>query len=354
MPGAKHGGAARSRLMVVDLAATAPGWSLPEKAAERIRAESPPGWRIHFVSEPTISDGDGAAQPSDDALAAIANAEAYVGFGMPRPLFLAGKGLRWVHSAAAGVGSLLYPEMLESEVALTNSAGVHAIPIAEHVLGGVLHLLRGYDIAAEQQSESRWDEAPFVGDSTPVRELGDCRILIVGTGGLGSAIADRMTAFGASCIGARRNISRGAPRPFERVIPLDALDDELPRADVVVLAAPLTEETRGLLCARRLRLLPRHGIVANVARGGMLDEDALAELVRKGALRGAVLDVFESEPLAQTSPLWQLRSVLITPHVSAVSPLGYWRRELALLLDNWHRYDSGEPLLNLVDKRAGY
>lgn len=354
MPADSRGGASAPRLMVVDLEAASANWSLPDSAAERLRSESPPGWRLHFVTQPTISDGDGAEQPSADALAAIAEAEAYAGFGIPRTLFLAARRLRWVHSAAAGVGKALFPEMVSSDVLFTNSAGVHAVPIAEHVLGGVLNLLRGFDIASDQQRVSRWDKGPFVEASSPVRELGDCRVLIVGTGGLGSAVAERMVAFGARCTGVRRRTWLGAPRPFERVIPLEAVDDELPHADIIVLTAALTEQTRGLLSAERMRRLPRNAIVVNVARGAMLDEDALASLVGAGALRGAVLDVFDREPLAQTSPLWQLRSVLITPHVSAVSPLGYWRRELALLLDNWHRYHSGEPLLNLVDKRAGY
>jgi phosphoglycerate dehydrogenase-like enzyme len=152
----------------------------------------------------------------------------------------------------------------------------------------------------------------------------------------------------------RRRPERGAPPGFARVVGPDALDDELPRADVVVVAAPATGETRGLLTAARLDLLPAGAIVVNVGRGSLVDEHALVERVRDGRLRGAALDVFAEEPLPTANPLWGEPSVLITPHVAAVSPRRFWDRAMALVLDNWARYRAGEPLRNTVDKRAGY
>jgi len=137
-------------------------------------------------------------------------------------------------------------------------------------------------------------------------------------------------------------------------VTLDQLDDELPRHDVVVLAAPLTPDTKDLLTAARLDLLPPSAIVVNVARGAMLDEVALCDRITAGRLRGAVLDVFRDEPLASTSALWQVHQVLLTPHVSPVSPGRFWPRQLDLFLDNWRRYLAGEPLRNVVDKHAGY
>jgi len=138
------------------------------------------------------------------------------------------------------------------------------------------------------------------------------------------------------------------------VIALDHLEAELPNHDVVVLAAPQTAETDGLLTAARLDLLPASAIVVNVARGALIDEDALTIRLKNNRLRGAVLDVFRQEPLAPTSDLWQLRQVLLTPHVSPVSPGRFWPRQLDLFLDNWNRYSKGEPLRNVVDKQAGY
>jgi phosphoglycerate dehydrogenase-like enzyme len=342
------------RLLVLDLAATSRNWALPADAEQAIRDAAPRDWRIHTVGAPTSSDGDGAATPSREALESIVDAEVYFGFGITRPLFLAAERLRWVHSAAAGVRGALFAEMLESPVLLTNSAGIHAVPIAETVVGGLLYLLRGLDMAVDQQRDGRWDKSRFVATDSVLRELGDCRVLILGTGGIGSEVARRVAAFGARCVGVRRRPQRGAPAGFDRVVGLDSLDDELPAADIVVLAAPLTKETNAVLNAARIGRLRRGAIVVNVARGALLDEDALAAAVSAGRIRGAVLDVFRDEPLAVDSPLWQLRSVLITPHVSPVSPGRFWPRQLELFLDNWRRYVDGMPLRNLVDKRAGY
>lgn len=342
------------RLLVVDLMAQSRNWALTPEGARRICDATPEGWRVHMIGSLTSSDGDGPPQPSDEVMDAIEEAEVYFGFGIPRPLFLRAKRLRWVHSAAAGVGTALYPEMVASDVVLTNSAGVHAIPMAEYVVAGVLHFLRGLDIAGAQQRRSEWSKTEFVRVDAPLREMDTVRALIIGVGGIGGEAAKRLTALGARCTGVRRRVDAPVPDGFDRVVGLGALDSELPEHDVVVLAAPATDQTSGLLTAARLDLLTPSAIVVNVARGALLDEQALAERVGDGRLRGAVLDVFRDEPLASTSPLWQLRSVLLTPHISPVSPGRFWPRALDVFLDNWRRYVRGEPLRNLVDKRAGY
>ena len=347
-------GTGAERLLVADLAATSRNWSLTAPARARIERSMPRGWRVHFISAPTVSDGDGGSPPSTEVLDKVAGAEAYYGFGLSRAVFEAGKSLRWVHSAAAGVGAALFPEMVASDVVLTNSAGIYGRPIAQHVLGGVLHFLRSFDIAVDLQRQGKWDKQPFVGDESQVRELADCRVLVIGAGGLGSAIAESMAHFGAHCIGIRRHPDRPLPDGFERVAGPDGIDDELPEADVVVLSTPATPATRALLSAERIARLKRDAIVVNVGRGSLLDEGALATALAAGRVRGAVLDVFEKEPLAATSPLWQLRNVLITPHVSGVSPRWYWERQLDLFLDNWARFAEGRPMRNVVDKVAGY
>ena len=285
---------------------------------------------------------------------AIAEAEVYFGFGIPRVLFVEGKNLRWVHSAAAGVGSALHDEMRSSDVILTNSAGIHAVPIAEYAVAGILHFLRGLDVALDQQRQSKWDKAFFVAADAPLREMDSVRALIVGTGGLGGETAKRLTALGARCTGVRRRVELGPPPGFERVVSLAEFDDELPDHDVVVLAAPFTTETAGLMTAKRLDLLPPNAIIVNVARGALIDDEALVDRLQRGRLRGAVLDVFREEPLAATSPLWHLRQILLTPHISPVSPGRFWPRQLDLFLANWKRYIRGEQLSNVVDKAAGY
>jgi phosphoglycerate dehydrogenase-like enzyme len=339
---------------VVDLHAGARTWSIPDEAVEAICAAAPRGWTTYIVAAPTVSDGDGNETPSPEVMRAIADADAYVGFGMPRALFVAGKRLRWVHTAAAGVGSLLFPEMIESDVVLTNSAGIHAIPMAEHVLGGILYLLRQFDIAVAQQRDRVWNRDPFVGSSTKMRELSECRVLIIGAGGIGTEIARRLTALGARCTGVRRRPQRGIPQGFEAVYGVADIDSLLSTADILIVAAPATANTRGLVTAERLDHLPQGAIVVNVARGSLLDERALVERLRDGRLSGAVLDVFEREPLPSDSDVWGVPRLLLTPHVSATSPGGYWRRELELFIDNWTRFASGRPMRNVVDKQAGY
>lgn len=345
---------ASTRLLVVDLAATSRNWSLPEDGRRRIADATPRGWRVHFVSAPTVSDGDGGRPPSSETIDVVGDAEAYYGFGLSKPVFEAGHRLRWVHSAAAGVGAALFPAMVASDVMLTNSAGIYGQPIAEYVLGGVLHFLRGFDVAVAQQREARWDKASFVGDESTVREVADCGVLVVGAGGLGSAIAQALSALGARCVGVRRRPELGVPRGFERVVGPDRIDEELPRAQVIVLATPSTSETRELLDRERIARLRGEAIVVNVGRGSLLDEEALADALEGGRIRGALLDVFQEEPLPASSRFWRIQRVLLTPHVSGVSPLRYWKRQLDLFIDNWARYAEGRPLRNLVDKHAGY
>lgn len=343
------------RRLVVDLKSRAAAFCLPDAVGERLRAGAPAGWETVAVQAETDSLGDGAQAPSAESLAAVPDAEIYLGYGMPPALFHAAPRLRWVHSGTAGVGMLLrIPEMRDGPCLLTNSAGVFGPPIAEHVLAGVLHLCRALDFAEALRAERRWDQGVFGTSAALVREIDELQVLVVGAGGLGSAVASRFAALGARVVGLRRDPAKGCPSGFTRVSGLEAIDRELPHADVVVLAAALTDETRQVLDARRLALLPPGAIVANVARGALVDEGALVAALEGGRLRGAVLDVFAHEPLAPGSALWQLRQVVWTPHVSGVSPRRFWDRLTALFLENWRSYTEGRPLRNLVDKTLGY
>lgn len=345
---------APDRLMVVDLRSTAQAFNLPDRVAKAIADATPTGWRTHIVAALTDSFGDGAQTPSDEALAAIVEAEVYVGFGMPRALFLAGPQLKWVQTGTAGVATLLFDEMRSGTVQLTNAAGLYGPTIAEHVLAGVLHFLRAFDLADEMRRKKEWDQSAFATPRALVREVDELRVLVIGAGGLGSEIAKRFSTLGAQVSGVRRRPGLGIPPGFGEIHGPSELDGLLPFADVVVLATPLTAETQSLLDAQRMKRLKPGVIVANVARGALLDEPALIEGLSAGRIRGAVLDVFAKEPLAGDSPLWQLPRVLWTPHVSGVSPRRFWDRLQDLILDNWARYRAGEALRNLVDKRAGY
>jgi len=340
-------------VLVVDVRAQQPRWAITPAAEARLRAVTPAGWTVRMVQAPSSADGDGSKAPSDEVMAAVRDAEAYFGFGMARPLWMAAPRLKWVHSAAAGVASLLFPEMLASDVVITNSAGVHAIPIAEQALAGVLALLRGLDIAGALQREGRWSREPFLDPASPMREIGGLRALVLGAGGLGAALGARLSALGVTVSGSRRRPERGTAPGFERIVGPDGWRALLPESDIVALCAPSTAETQQMLGAAELDALPRGAIVVNMARGALLDEDALVARIRGGRLRGAVLDVFSREPLPPASPLWGLPSVILTPHVSGVTDR-YWEREMALFEENWLAYDRGLPMTNVVDKAAGY
>jgi phosphoglycerate dehydrogenase-like enzyme len=343
---------AMPRRVVIDLRDARPLWAMPDRAADRIRAAFPEEWEAVVVDAHSDGQGDGGG-PSPEALEAVRGAEVYMGYGIPRELFrAAGKGLRWVHSGAAGVGGALYPEMRDSEVVLTNSAGIHAEPMADTVLAVALHFARGLDFAVRAQAERRWDKESFEAADAPLRETEELTVGILGLGGIGRAAARRFVALGARVLAMRRS-GTDAPEGVELLRGDDALARLLERSDVLVVTVPDTPDTRGMIGRAELERLPRGAVLVNVARGRVVDEDALVEALRGGRLRGAALDVFAREPLPPGSPLWGLSNVLVTPHVSGTSHR-FWRRQTDLVVENVRRYLAGEPLLNTVDKHAGY
>jgi phosphoglycerate dehydrogenase-like enzyme len=231
---------------------------------EHIRRATPPDWDVTFATTPAVSDGDGGTPPSRQVLDAMPSAEVYFGFGLARDLFLAAPRLRWVLLPPGR--SLLYPEMLTSDVVITNSAVIMGNPIAEQALSGILYFVRNLDIAVDQQRRTEWNKTPFVSDASLARELSECRALIIGTGGIGSAVARRLSALGCPCVGVRRRADQPLPQGFERVCTIEDIDDELRAADIVVLATPLTPLTRGVLSGKRIDCLKGGATVVNGAR----------------------------------------------------------------------------------------
>jgi len=279
-------------------------------------------------------------------LALAPTADVIVGWNVPPEVVRRAERLRWIHSTAAGVDQLLFPELLQREVLLTSSSGIHAEPLSEHVLGVLLMLSRRLHIAVRQQLARRWDRRTVLGD-----ELGGKTLGILGLGAIGRAIAERARVFGMRVIGTRRS---GAPVPHvEQVFPPEGLDEVLRRSDVLVVVLPLTPATRGLIGARELALLPPGAFLINVGRGAIVQEAALVDALRAGRLAGAALDVFEQEPLPPESPLWDLPQVIITPHVSGTTPR-YYDRAIPLFCENLRRFLRGDPLLNVVDRERGY
>lgn len=326
-----------ARKLVLDFHDERPRWAVTDEAADRIRHCLPGDWRFQRLDSPVTSRGDGGKWVSEEALDAVRDAEIYVGPGFPRELLLAARELKWVHTGAAGVGSLMYPEMISADVVLTNSAGVHAIPVAETVLAMILHFARGLDFAVRSQARGAWDQRPFEQVDSVISELGGSVLGIIGFGGIGRETAQRAGALGMNVLATRT----------------DSVPAILAQSDYVVIAVPSTPATRGMIGARQIAAMKPNAVLINVARGDVIDQDALIGALRAGSIRGAGLDVFTPEPLPQDSELWRLDNVLILPHISATSPR-FWEREADLIVDNIGRYLRGERLRNTVDKKKGY
>ncbi|HUE97369.1 MAG TPA: D-2-hydroxyacid dehydrogenase [Longimicrobiaceae bacterium] len=341
--------------LVLDLHDLRPIWSVPRWAIEEIAAAAPDRFEVVVVDALADGRGDGGGA-STEALDAVATAEIYMGFGFPRPLFLAaeagGGGLRWVHSASAGVGGSLYADMRESEVLLTNSAGIHAEPMADTILAAILYFARGLDLAVRGQAEQRWANDEFSAPDTPVHEIAGATVGVVGFGGIGQAVARRAKALGMQVLAFNRS-GRSDGADVEVLAGEVGLERLLRESRYLVLALPRTADTEDFLDRGRLDTLRGDAVVINVGRGELLDEEALTDALRRGRIRGAALDVFRAEPLPSDSPLWALPNLLITPHVSATTDR-FWRREVDLITENLARYERGDPLLNVVAKHAGY
>ena len=341
-----------TRRLVVDLASPYAAWRAPAGTVTAIRAALGNGWDVVEVREPAASDGDGGSG-SDEAVRAAPGAEIYIGYGLPQGVAAAARDtLRWVHTATAGVGASL-PRIKGTAVVFTNSAAVHAEPIADWALAAIAYFARGLDRMREAQAADRWAREEFANLRLQVRELREVRLGVFGLGGIGSGIARRGLALGMSVAGVRRRPQRGGP-PGVRWVGGRA---DVPRlateSDCLVITAPHTVETQGAVDRGVLERLPRGAIVVNVSRGSLLDEAALLELLDAGHLRGAALDVFAAEPLPPGHPLWRHPRVLVSPHVAAVTER-FWERETGLIVENVRRYLAGAPLANVVDPEAGY
>lgn len=308
---------------------------LPEGVEARVAAAAPDHELL--VSR----DADEIRSVKDDV-------EIIIGFP-PRELLRAMPRLKWFQQWAAGADWLRHhPELVDADFTLTSAVGIHAVQIGEHVFAMLLALARELPAAVLAQHERRWRSFNDVGTF----ELHGQRLLVVGVGAIGGRVAELGAAFGMEVVGVRRDPHRGVPGVTRMVAP-DALDEELPAADAVVLTVPLTDATRDLLSAARIARMKPGAVLVNIGRGGTVDEASLAAALADGQLRGAALDVFEDEPLPPSSPLWGLPNLLITAHYAGATP-HYGERAMALALDNLGRYLEGKPLKNVVDKRLGY
>ncbi|MCZ6795228.1 MAG: NAD(P)-dependent oxidoreductase [Planctomycetota bacterium] len=335
------------------------GWTPPRKvvlASDRLAEHVPAFQKVAPDLEIVV------ARDTESVLREVEDADALIG-GRPEAI-QRGKKLRWVHSLSAGVegyvgiGTSRTPgidELVNSDIALTNGRRCYGVNIADQVMSYLVALTRQVKSSIEgkrvpEEGTSRWESID------PGRrwetELRGKTMLIVGVGGIGSQVAQRAKAFGLRVVGIDPGID-GPPPGVDALRQPSALHDVLPTADVLVLSCPLTRETRGLIGEKELSLMPRGSYLINVARGRIVDSDALAAALRSGQLAGAGLDVTEPEPLPDSSPLWSLENVIITPHNAGQSN-GSARRIFLLVRENIRRFARGEPLLNVVNKTKGY
>jgi phosphoglycerate dehydrogenase-like enzyme len=270
-----------------------------------------------------------------------------------RDVFPRATRLRWVQSPAAGIGSLMFPELLASDVVVTSARGIRARSIAEHVIGVTIALARQLPLAMRAQVQHRWAQDELEGPVSSVRSLQGLRMGILGLGAIGSEVATLASALGLRVSAIRRRPDSPVPAGVETVWPPDRLVDVLADSDVVVLSLPHTAGTKQLIGRRELDAMKRGALLINVARGKLLDDEAVVAALRDGRLGGAALDVFAREPLDASSPYWDLPNVIVTPH-TAGAMRDYWTPLVALFMDNLRRFERGEPLANVVDKSLGY
>lgn len=277
----------------------------------------------------------------------VESAEVILG-GISREDFKRAKNLRWIQATGAGVDGLLFPELVESDVILTNASGVHPIPIAEHTFALILAITRGLTKSFEGKNKRAW-----LHNEVFIDELYGKTIGIVGYGRIGQGIARLAKGFGMKVIGLKRNPEKDIEVKPDMLLGKDSIDTLLKESDIVVLIVPLTKETYHLIGERELKLMKPTSILINVARGKVIDENALIRALKEKWILAAGLDVFETEPLPPESELWELDNVVITPHIAGLNPY-YTDRLLDIFIKNLKAYPDVSKMINVVDKRLGY
>lgn len=240
------------------------------------------------------------------------------------------KKLKWIHSFSAGMDRVITPEVLKSKIILSNSSGIHATPIAEHVLGFMLIFTRKFYDTFKQQQRKIWEK------NQDLSELRDKTVLVVGLGHIGTEVARLARAIGANVVAVKHN-----------------LEKVLQKADFAVLCLPYTRDTHHLFGMKKFKLMKKSGVIINIGRGALINEKELILALKEKIIYGAGLDVTEEEPLPKESPLWDMKNVVITPHHSGWSEK-YMDRAIDLFCINLKAYLTNKPLPNLVDKKRGY
>jgi phosphoglycerate dehydrogenase-like enzyme len=263
-----------------------------------------------------------------------------------REVFRMSPRVRWVHTRSAGLDGLLFPELVDSAVELTNGTGVFGESLGEFALAAILFFAKDLGRMMRNQAAEKWE--PF-----DVAEIAGQTVGIVGYGDVGRAVAARARAMGMRVVAVKRHAAAAEDAYAERIYQPARCCEMIALADYIVVTAPLTAETRGMIGERELAAMKRSAVVINLGRGPVIDEAALVRALTERLIRGAVLDVFDTEPLPAGHPFYGMDNVLVSPH-TADHTADWLERAMQFFLDNFARFQKGEPLKNLVDKKLGY
>ncbi len=284
--------------------------------------------------------------------AEIIDAEIAVAWSIRPEQIAAAKELRWIHSPAAAVHQLMFPELINSEIILTNAREVHGPVVAEHVIALIFALAKKIPGSVLLQQRHVWGQQLLWDEKPRVREIAGATIGIFGLGSIGRAIAKSAKALAMRVIAVREHPEKGG-EGVDVLLGPDRTDDLFRQADYVVLAAPVTNSTKAIVDGRRLALMKSDACLINVGRGQLVDEAALKTALEDKTIGGAALDVFPKEPLPADSPLWDVPNLMITPHTAALTEK-LWERHYDLFSENLRRYLKKQSLTGVVDKRKGY
>ena len=307
-------------------------FNLDQEYVERIRS-CLPEIDVRRSSDPSV------------LLSEVRDTEVLLAGRFSREMFAAAKRLKWIQAIAAGVDRFLFQEFVSSEVILTNARGVHPPQVSDHVLALILAFSRKLNRFMISQRERKWSR--FVCEELEGKVLG-----IIGLGAIGREISRKAKCFGMKVMAADKDTTV-PPAAVDELLRPPALPKLLKRSDFVVLSVPLTQETAGLIGEPELDTMKKDAILINVSRGKIVQEQALVKALKEGKIGGAGLDTFEEEPLPPSSELWDFDNVIITPHVAGSTPR-YWAKVCDIFCENLKRYTSGQPLVNVIDKKAGY
>ncbi len=313
-------------------------WQIPAAGVATLRQRFPGIEFVHATSDDQRARG---LQDCDVAYTWILKA----------PEIVDAARLQWVHTSAVAVETICLPELFARGITVSNSRGVQAVPIAEHVMAVVLALAKQLPFALEHQRTATWKQNEFTGDRLPWL-LNGKTLGVIGVGTIGSEIAARANAFGMRVIAMRRRATAPVPG-IEHVFGPEQLYPFLSQCNVLVIAAPLTPQTHSLLGAAQLAQLPKGAVIVNVGRAKILDTEVLMDALDSGHLGGASLDVFPHEPLPADHRLWKTPNVILTPHTSGFRH-GHWDDVVDLFADNLERFRRGEPLKFRVEPELGY